>query len=82
MRGGGLTLLLEGEVLCEVPALVVPSEEEEGAGVVDLQRPEEQNTLQSTSHTGGKSEVPLSPPGQPGRGPGPLKLPRQHVRHN
>jgi len=40
-----LTLLLEGEVLCEVPALMVPTQEEECGGVVDLKRPEVENTL-------------------------------------
>lgn len=40
-----LTFLFEGEVLCEVPALVVPSQEEECGGVVDLERPEVENTL-------------------------------------
>ena len=40
-----LTLLFEGEVLCEVPALVVAPEEEEGGGVAQLQRPQIQHTL-------------------------------------
>lgn len=40
-----LTLLFEGEVLREMPALVVPSEEEERVGVVDLQSPQVQYTL-------------------------------------
>lgn len=35
-RAARLTLLLESEVLCEVPALMVASEEEEGVGMVDL----------------------------------------------
>lgn len=40
-----LTFLLEGEVLCEVPTLMVPSQEEECRGVVDLEGPEVENTL-------------------------------------
>lgn len=40
-----LTFLFEGEVLREVPALVVPTQEEECGGVVDLERPEVENTL-------------------------------------
>lgn len=32
-----LTFLFEGEVLCEVPALVVPSQEEECGRVIDLE---------------------------------------------
>lgn len=44
-RSTALTFLFEGEVLCEVPALVVPTQEEECAGVVDLERPEVENTL-------------------------------------
>lgn len=43
---GALTLLFEGEVLCEMPALMVASEQEECGRVVDLQRPQEQHTLQ------------------------------------
>lgn len=46
-RCTALTFLFEGEVLCEVPALVVASEEEEGVGMVDLQSPQVQNTLQT-----------------------------------
>lgn len=49
-RCAALTFLFEGEVLCEVPALVVPTQEEECGGVVDLERPEVENTL------GGQSE--------------------------
>lgn len=41
-----LTLLFEGEVLREMPALMVASEQEECGWVVDLQRPQEQHTLQ------------------------------------
>lgn len=41
-----LTLLFEGEVLCEMPALMVAPEQEECGRVVDLQRPQEQHTLQ------------------------------------
>lgn len=41
-----LTLLFEGEVFREMPALVVASEQEECARVVDLQRPQEQHALQ------------------------------------
>lgn len=44
-KRGALTFLFEGEVLCEVPALVVPTQEEECGGVVDLERPEVENTL-------------------------------------
>ena len=44
-RSTALTFLFEGEVLCEVSALVVPTQEEERAGVVDLERPEVENTL-------------------------------------
>lgn len=40
-----LTLLFEGEVLCEMPALVVASKEEECLRVVDLQSPQVQYTL-------------------------------------
>lgn len=40
-----LTFLFEGEIFCEVPTLMVASEEEEGVGVVDLQCPQEQHTL-------------------------------------
>lgn len=47
----GLTLLFEGEVLCEVPAFVVASEEEQGVGMVDLQSPQVQYTLQRNKHT-------------------------------
>lgn len=46
----GLTLLFEGEVLCEVPALVVASEEEQGVGMVDLQSPQVQYTLWRNNH--------------------------------
>lgn len=45
-RKAVLTLLFEGEVLCEMPALVVASEEEECGRMVDLQGPEEEHTLQ------------------------------------
>lgn len=45
-ESGALTFLFEGEVLCEVPALVVSTQEEERSGVVDLKRPEVENTLQ------------------------------------
>lgn len=41
-----LTFLFKGEVLRQVPALVVPTQEEECGGVVDLQWPEVENTLQ------------------------------------
>lgn len=41
-----LTLLFKGEVLCEMPALVVASEQEECGRVVDLQHPQEQHALQ------------------------------------
>ena len=47
----GLTLLFEGEVLCEMPALMVASEEEEGVGMVDLQSPEVQYTLRRPTHS-------------------------------
>lgn len=40
-----LTFLFEGEVLCEVSALMVPTQEEKCVGVVDLERPEVENTL-------------------------------------
>lgn len=40
-----LTFLFKGEVLRQVPALVVPTQEEECGGVVDLQRPEVENAL-------------------------------------
>lgn len=50
----GLTLLFEGEVLCEMPALVVASEEEEGVGMVDLQSPEVQYTLRRQTHGRGR----------------------------
>ena len=46
-RAAALTFLFEGEVLCEVAALVVPTQEEDGAGVVDLQRPEVENALRT-----------------------------------
>lgn len=46
VRQEQLTLLFEGEVLCEMPALMVASEEEESVGVVDLQSPQVQYTLQ------------------------------------
>ena len=48
---GGLTLLFEGEVLCEVPALMVASEEEQGVGMVDLKSPQVQYTLWRRKHT-------------------------------
>lgn len=41
-----LTLLFEGEVLCEMPTLVIAPEEEESVGVVDLEAPQEQHTLE------------------------------------
>lgn len=47
-----LTFLFEGEVLCEVPALVVTPEHEEGCGVVDFERPEVQHTLQARQGRG------------------------------
>ena len=47
----GLTLLFEGEVFCEVSALVVSSEEEQRVGMVDLQSPEIQDTLRTHTHT-------------------------------
>lgn len=50
-EGAGLTLLFEGEVLCEVPTLVVASEEEQGVGMVDLQSPQVQYTLQGNKQT-------------------------------
>ena len=50
-RCTALTFLFEGEVLCEVPALVVPTQEEECGGVVDLERPEVENTLGGQSET-------------------------------
>lgn len=40
-----LTLLFEGEVLGEVPALVVASEQEQRGRVVDLQRPQVEHAL-------------------------------------
>ena len=40
-----LTLLFEGEVLCEVATLMVSTEEEQRRGVVYLQRPQVQHTL-------------------------------------
>lgn len=40
-----LTLLFEGEVLGEMPALVIASEEEESVGMVDLQAPQKEHTL-------------------------------------
>ena len=46
-----LTFLFEGEVLCEVSALVVPAQQEQRVGVVDLQGPEVQHALRrQTSH--------------------------------
>lgn len=50
LSSAALTLLFEGEVLCEMSALVVPSEEEQGVGVVDLQSPQVQYTLQTHTH--------------------------------
>ena len=44
-----LALLLEGEVLCQVPALVVASQEEESAGVTHLQCPQIQDALENIS---------------------------------
>lgn len=46
-----LTLLFEGEVLCEMPALMVASEQEECGRVVDLQHPQEQHTLHRKSES-------------------------------
>lgn len=40
-----LALELEGEVVCQVTAFVVSSEQPQGLGVVDLQRPEVQDAL-------------------------------------
>lgn len=40
-----LTFLFKGEVLREMPTLVVASEEEKGIRVVDLQSPQVQHTL-------------------------------------
>ena len=48
-----LTFLFEREVLCEVPALVVPSQEKECSGVVDLKRPEVEHTLREKEGFGG-----------------------------
>lgn len=45
--GVALTFLFEGEVLCEVPTLVVPTQQEQRVGVVDLQRPEVEHTLEA-----------------------------------
>lgn len=56
-----LTLLFEGEVLCEVPALVVPPQEEECGGVVDLQRPEVENTLGERETHGHMTHRHLTP---------------------
>lgn len=50
-ESGALTFLFEGEVLGEVPALVVPTQEEERSGVVDLKRPEVENALQRDNST-------------------------------
>ena len=50
-EGGGilyifpLTFQLECEVLCEMSALVVASQQEQGGGIVDLQCPQVQHTL-------------------------------------
>ena len=40
------TFQFECEVVCEVPALVVASQEEQGVLVVQLQAPQVQDTLQ------------------------------------
>lgn len=53
-----LTLLFEGEVLCEMPTLVVASEEEERGGMVDLQSPQVQHALQRDAQ---KRECPSEP---------------------
>lgn len=41
------TLELEGEVIGQVSALVVATEKEECIGVVDLERPEVEDTLEA-----------------------------------
>ena len=50
----GLTFLLEGEVLCEVATLVVPTQQEQGGRVTQLQGPQVQHALkeQVSSATG------------------------------
>ncbi len=45
-KGCALTLLLEGEVLCEMPALVVASQQEERVRVDQLERPQVDDALQ------------------------------------
>lgn len=54
-----LTLQLEGEVLCEMSALVVASEEEERAGVVELQGPQVEHTLGEAGGGGGGGNICL-----------------------
>jgi hypothetical protein len=39
------TFELEGEVICEMSAFVIATEEEEGVGVPDLERPQVQYAL-------------------------------------
>lgn len=42
-----LTFLLEGEVLCEMSALMVPTQKEQSCGVVNLERPQVEDTLEN-----------------------------------
>lgn len=44
-----LALQLEGEVVGQMPALVVPSEQPERVGVPNLQRPQIQDALQMSA---------------------------------
>jgi hypothetical protein len=44
-RTGVLTFLLEGEVLCEVAALVIAAQQKQGGWVTQLQSPQVQHTL-------------------------------------
>lgn len=46
-----LALELEGKVICQVTALVVPAEKEEGIGVPNLEGPQVENTLALGSST-------------------------------
>jgi len=45
MRWLERTFELEGEVICEMSAFVIATEEEEGVGVPDLERPQVQYAL-------------------------------------
>lgn len=49
--------MFKGEVLCEMPTLVVASEEEEGGRVVDLQGPQIEHTLQMQTEKSKSSKL-------------------------